>query len=65
MALIDNRYKLVSFDGGQSYQLFDLVDDVAETSDIASQHRRRVDTMKQILIKWQRSCKDSAAGKDY
>jgi len=34
MALIDNRYKLVSFDSGHEYMLFDLIEDGAETRDV-------------------------------
>jgi len=65
LALIDNQYKLLSFDGGKKYQLFDLVEDKGETKDISAQKPERVKKMKQILDKWQQSCADSAAGKDY
>jgi len=35
MALVGNRYKLTRFDGGQSYQLYNLIADPGETKDLA------------------------------
>ena len=42
-----------------------LVNDIAETNDIANLHPQRVEKMKETLKEWQNSCKDSAKGKDY
>ncbi len=65
MVVVDNRYKLASFDGGKSFQLYDLVDDVGETTDISSVKPQIVEKLKKILQQWQKSCSRSANGEDY
>jgi len=64
-AVIDNRYKIVSIDGGKTYQLFDLIEDGRELKDIAEQHPEIVQHMLKQLKAWRQSCKESAQGKDY
>jgi len=65
IALIDNRYKLISTDKGKTWMLFDLVEDPGEIRDRAATRPDLVAHMKQILTTWQASCRDSLAGKDY
>ena len=65
LALNDNRYKIYSGDSGKSFELYDLIDDPAETNDIAAEKPEILKKMKQTLLKWQQSCKDSNEGKDY
>jgi hypothetical protein len=65
MVVIDNRYKLASFDGGRSFQLYDLVEDVGETRNISSGKPGIVEKLKITLGQWQESCKRSANGEDY
>ena len=75
VALIDNRYKLIKSGGGRKkrkdppaadgYMLFDLVEDPAETKDLAAKRPEIVEAMKKTLAEWQASCQASAAGKDY
>jgi arylsulfatase A-like enzyme len=65
LALCDNRYKLLSLNGGKSYQLFDLIDDPGETRDLAAAKTGTVDSMKTVMNEWLTSCERSAAGKDY
>lgn len=65
VALIDNRYKLISQDSGETYMLFDLTDDPGETLDIAHQNPEVVRTMKITLDRWRASCKLSFEGSDY
>ena len=65
MALVGERYKLTSFDGGKTYQLFDLREDVAEVNDVSGDHPERVRMMSRRLHEWRRSCKASAQGEDY
>lgn len=35
-AFVDNRYKLISMDNGESFQLYDIIEDPAEKQDISS-----------------------------
>jgi arylsulfatase A-like enzyme len=65
VSLTDNVYKIYSSDKGKTYMLFDLTDDPAETKDLAPQKPQILRTMKETLEKWQQSCRDSLAGKDY
>ncbi len=65
IALNDNRYKLISQDGGETYELYDLIEDKRERFDIAAEHPKIVAKMKTTLEAWRASCKDSLEGKDY
>ena len=67
MALLDNRYKLLSdMDGTKDADLlFDLIDDPGETTSIAGKHPEIVKSMTAKLVDFRGSCKDSLAGKNY
>ena len=65
VALIDNRYKIYSANKGKTFSLFDVIEDPAETTDLAAARPEILNTMKQTLLKWRASCKDSLDGKDY
>lgn len=65
MALCDDRYKLISLDGGASWRLFDLTNDPGETNDVAERHPERVQRMKTTLENWIDSCDRSQRGEDY
>ena len=65
MAWIDGPLKLISFDEGQKWQLYDLTQDPSESHDIADEKPEVVAKMKSLLIKWVESCHQSAAGHDY
>ncbi|MCD6394749.1 MAG: sulfatase-like hydrolase/transferase [Planctomycetes bacterium] len=65
VALIDNRYKIHSANRGKSFRLYDLIEDPAETTDLAAAKPDIVSAMKQTLLKWRASCKNSLDGKDY
>jgi arylsulfatase A-like enzyme len=56
-ALIDRQYKIISMDNGSSIQLYDLIADEGETTDIAGKHQGVFNDMKGELIAWIRSCK--------
>lgn len=64
-AIIQNNLKLISIDGGESYQLYDLNADSQESIDIYDQNKSLAETMKERLDQWQLSCRESANGKDY
>ncbi len=61
----DNRYKLVVGGGDTRPELYDLIADPVESSDLATEHPDIVERMLGDLRKWQQSCTDSAAGRDY
>ena len=65
--LIDGRYKLHrrKGGGGGKFELYDLVKDAAETTDIAAAQPKVAERMKEQLDKWQASVARSLAGRDY
>jgi hypothetical protein len=69
-AWTDNRYKLVIGESrraksGPRTELYDLVADPNETTDIASKHPDIVRRMTAQLHAWQRSVERSLTGADY
>jgi arylsulfatase A-like enzyme len=64
-ALIGDRYKLISQDAGETFMLFDLLEDRGEARDLAAKKPEIVARMRRELDKWRKSCESSAAGKDY
>jgi arylsulfatase A-like enzyme len=69
-ALVDNRYKLLTDYPEQAGvaatdQMFDLLDDPREITNIASQNVERVNSMKQQLVAFRKSYEQSLLGKDY
>jgi hypothetical protein len=65
VSLTDNRYKIYSKDDGKTFMLFDLLEDPAESMDIAADKPQILHSMKAALATWRQSCKNSLAGKDY
>ncbi len=65
IALIHNRYKLITQNKGKTWMLFNLVTDPSERKDLAAEKPEIVEKMKATLNAWRASCKDSLAGKDY
>jgi arylsulfatase A-like enzyme len=65
LSLTDNRYKLYSNNKGNTYMLFDLLDDPGETKNLAAEKPHILQSMKTALHKWRESCQNSLAGKDY
>ena len=61
MAWTDERFKLISLDSGESWALYDLIDDPGETTDRAAEHPQTVETMKEALLRWSAACKADAA----
>lgn len=62
LAWSGNRYKLVLHGGGRA-ELYDLVEDPGETTDIAPENTGRVRSLRAELDAWRRSCEASAAGR--
>ncbi|MGC6581885.1 MAG: sulfatase [Akkermansiaceae bacterium] len=65
VSLIDNRYKLIRSNPKSSFELYDLIQDEGEQANIAFKHPEVVSKMKATLAEWQKSCRESNAGKDY
>ncbi len=57
-ALIDRQYKIISMDDGLSFQLYDLIADEGETTDLAGEQPDVFNDMKDELLAWIRSCKE-------
>lgn len=64
-ALIGNRYKIYSKDDGHSFEMYDLVNDFSETSDVASKHPAEFQALKAQWQTWKTSQEKSAQGLDY
>jgi hypothetical protein len=67
MALVDNRYKLLTdMEGaGDKDLLFDLLADPSETKNLAAERADVAQAMKAQLAAFRESCKRSFAGQDY
>jgi arylsulfatase A-like enzyme len=64
-AYIDEQYKIYSLDDGMHYELYDLLNDPYEKSDIANSQPAKVEAMKTALENWIDSCIKSEQGADY
>lgn len=62
--LVDNRYKLL-ISKNEDVQLFDLIEDLAESNNIADQHPKIVAAMTQKMRDWQESVLNSLMENDY
>jgi arylsulfatase A-like enzyme len=65
LALIDNRFKIISQDSGDSFQLFDILSDPTEKNDIISTEPDIAKSMIKQLKEFQASCRNSNSGADY
>ncbi len=65
LTLSDNQYKLVLNGKNKPAELYDLLADPGEKTNIANRHKPRVADMTKKLLAWQASCKQSDAGGDY
>lgn len=65
MAWHKQNYKLLSYDGGKKYELYNLETDPSEKTDIAAQNPEIVSQMKKDLIVWHDSVKNSFDGAEY
>ncbi|MEM7602121.1 MAG: sulfatase-like hydrolase/transferase [Verrucomicrobiota bacterium] len=67
MALLDDRYKIVRNGNGKGvpWELFDLDNDLGETTDLATQSPERFERMKAEALAVEASIAASALGQDY
>jgi len=64
-ALSADKYKLFSGDGGASWELYDLENDPAESTSIASDHAALVEEMKEQLKTWVETTRQDAGGQTH
>ncbi len=64
IALVGDRYKLISRDAGKTWMLFDLARDRSESRDLAARQPEVVRSMTATVEAWRTSCKASLEGKD-
>jgi arylsulfatase A-like enzyme len=62
-AWVEGQWKLHKMNNGQ-YELYDLQEDPAETTDLASRMPEKVEELAGRLLDWQRSAEKSLAGAD-
>lgn len=65
LALTTQQDKLYSEDGGQTWELYDLLSDRAETKNLARERPGRVRELAAMLEQWRASCARSDRGADY
>ena len=65
MAMIGNRFKLLTDESGTKDLMFDLIEDPAEAHNLAVERPEQVESMRTELLRWQQSCRESLAGEDY
>lgn len=65
MSWVNNQYKLISADKGNTFELYDLINDKGEKNNIISQHPEVAEKMKKELYDWMESVENSKNGLDY
>lgn len=62
---VNNQYKLISVNGGKSFELYNLIKDRGEKEDLSSLEPELVSEMKEELLIWMSSLENSEKGLDY
>jgi len=62
---IGQKYKIISKDNGQSYELYDIIEDEEEQHNLASSQAQILEEMKRDLGNWLVSLENSEKGIDY
>jgi len=65
MSWVTQKYKLISTDEGQTFELYNLLEDKSETQNIIDKKPELAAKMKDELLSWVESCKRSNEGADY
>jgi arylsulfatase A-like enzyme len=64
-AYSNDKHKLISYNKGNTFELYDMINDRKEKKDIAEKYPEIVTTMKKEAILWYQSTKKSFEGKEY
>lgn len=62
---VNDQFKLIGDDQREHFELYDLVNDPAESTNIIEQYPEIAARMKEALFEWLNTVEDSQAGKDY
>lgn len=62
---VTDRYKLISNDEGLTYEIYDLLNDPGESSNLSDSLAIVKQELEQDLLRWMSSCAESEAGADY
>lgn len=62
---VTHQYKLITTNEGESYELYDLLNDRYEGTDIIAENEKLAARLKKKLDKWKLSVRDSQRGEDY
>ncbi len=65
MSWVNDRYKLISTDNGNTFELYDLIQDPEEDHDILTNQNEIADRMQNELSNWMNSVNFSRNGGDY
>lgn len=65
LAWTAHQYKLYSQNAGATWELYDLLNDPSETTDLSASYPELVQQMAQSLAQWRESCEQSDLGQDY
>jgi arylsulfatase A-like enzyme len=65
MSWVTHSYKLISTDKGETFELYNLLNDKSEKNNIAKENVELVEQMKSELFNWIESCNASNTGVDY
>jgi len=65
MSWVTHKYKLISVDKGETFELYDILSDREEQNNIADENDELVKNMKADLSKWMKSVNNSRTGGDY
>ena len=65
MSWVNNRFKLISHDKGNSFELYDLIDDKGEKNNLIEEKAAIARKMRAGLFQWLSSVEKSKKGMDY
>ena len=65
MSWVTQEYKLISTDKGKTFELYNLLDDPGEKTNIISENEELAASLKADLLAWVESCKRSEQGADF
>ena len=65
MSWVTHQYKLISVDEGKTFELYDLLNDPGEQSNIYEEHQAIANKMREDLDEWITSVNESRTGDDY
>lgn len=62
---MDDGFKIYSRDNGANFELYRILEDVAESNDLANKNPEKLNEMVAEWRKWKASVENSAEDKDY